>query len=106
MKCSCIPPWPPPDDDGDGDDDDDYNGLHLVMMVMVMTVMVMMMMIMMVSTWPGLTLATSHHPFSPDGERHRSQGLVHPEPVLMLFPVEEVPEVGRAGVRPLDDRAW
>ena len=101
MKCSCIPPWPPPGDDGDGDDDDDYDydGLHLVKMVMVM-------MLMMASTWPSLPLAPSHHPFSPDGERHRSQGLVHPEPVLMLFPVEEVPEVGRAGVRPLDDRAW
>ena len=71
-----------------------------------MMVMMMMMIIMMTSTWPSLTLSTSHHPFSPDGERYRSQGLVHPEPVLMLFPVEEVPEVRRAGARPLDDRAW
>ena len=39
----------------------------------------------------------------PDGKGHWSQRLIDPEPVLVLLPVEEVSEVGGAGVRPLND---
>ena len=42
----------------------------------------------------------------PDGKGHWSQRLIDPEPVLVLLPVEEVSEVGGAGVRPLNDGLW
>lgn len=48
-------------------------------------------------------LAAAQHALAPDGERHGAQRLVHTEPILVLLAVEEVPEVGRPNVGPLND---
>ena len=41
--------------------------------------------------------------YVPDRKCHWSQRLIDPEPVLVLLPVEEVPEVGGPRVSPLND---
>ena len=49
------------------------------------------------------SLPPGRYTFSPDRDGHRTQGLIHTKPVLVLLPVKEVPEVCGADVGAFDD---